>query len=455
MSNLTDAHRPPVRASALARRQQDERDGDRLTVSPIGLELAPVLLADATWYGTLAAARDLGRRGVPVIIGYDRATAPVRWSRYIRRSTRCPFTADVDTFVDWLHEFGELNPGCVLYPTSDDLAFLIAYHRDTLAEHYQLFIPSLASLMTVLDKSSLAEACRRAGIATPATWAPAGHDELGRLAELLPYPVLIKPRSQALASGSTKGVRVDHPRDLLRAWSKVHAEMEFDPRVLEVAPELGLPIIQALHAVSELIYTVDGFAGKDGEIVGALACTKRLQIPRGSGPGVCFEAAELDPETLSGLSRLCRETGFAGVFDVEFALSRDQRLLIDFNPRFYNHMAFEIERGLPLPWFAYLAATGQEERVRELARAGALTPPELSGVYVHRLPLQLMLVAQRLTGQMNGPECRDWRRWRRRHRDVGLHDPAFERHDPLPALLDVAQHMAHPRSLARKAARGR
>jgi biotin carboxylase len=309
--------------------------------------------------------------------------------------------------------------------------------------------------MAVLDKNSLAAACRRAGLATPETWAPSGPEEVRALADDLPYPVLIKSRAQVLASGSTKGVRVDRPCDLVDAWSKVHSDIQFDHRVIEVAPDLRLPIIQALHVVSERIYTVDGFADGEGEIVGALACVKHLQFPRGSGPGVCFEAAELDPEALSGLSRLCRETGFVGVFDVEFALDGDQRLLIDFNPRFYNHMAFEIERGLTLPWFAYLAATGRHQALRELAGSAALTPPERSGIYVHRLPMQLVLLMQRLSGQMSRRESQEWRRWMRRHRKVGLHDPAFQRRDRAPALLDVAQHLSHPRSLIRKAARGR
>jgi D-aspartate ligase len=418
-------------------------------------ERPPVLLTDATWYGTLAAARDLGERGVPVIAGYDTATAPLRWSRHVDTTLRCPSTTDADAFVDWLHEFGERNPGYVLYPTSDDVAFLIAYHRATLSQLYRLFMPPLNSLMSVLDKSSLAESCRRVGLATPETWAPCGPEDLASLAQELPYPVLIKPRAQLLSSGSTKGVRVDSPCDLERAWSKVRDDLDFDRRAIEVAPELGLPIIQALHACSERIYTIDGFVDGDGEIVGALACVKCLQIPRGAGPGVCFEAAELDPVTMSGLARLFRDVGFAGVFDVEFAFDGDSKLLIDVNPRFYNHMAFEIERGLPLPWYAYLAATGQRSTLRELGRSTRLSPPVGSGAYVHRLPMQLMLAAQRFSGNMTRRECREWRRWMRRHRSAGLHDPAFTRHDRLPGLLDLVHQARYPRSLVKKAARGK
>jgi len=36
----------------------------------------PALLADATWYGTLAAARDLGAHGVPVTLASDALSRP-------------------------------------------------------------------------------------------------------------------------------------------------------------------------------------------------------------------------------------------------------------------------------------------------------------------------------------------------------------------------------------------
>jgi D-aspartate ligase len=418
----------------------------------IGHPRPPMLLADATWYGTLAAARDLGARGVPVTVAYDTATAPARWSRHVRGSVRCPETSDVDRFVAWLHEFGARNPGFVLYPTSDDVAFLIAYHRATLEPLYRLFSPPIEALMQVLDKSALWRSCRRAGVATPDTWSPVRAAEVAALAGELTYPVLVKPRAQVIASGATKGVRVERPGQLVEAWSRLRAGMRFDRRALDVGPDLGRPIIQTLHASTERIYTIDGFVGPDGEIAGALACLKTLQLPRGSGSGVCFEAAGLDPGVLDGLARLCRETGFVGVFDVEFALDGDRALLIDFNPRFYNHMAFEIGRGLPLPWLAYQAAVGEPSAAPGPVAPERLRSPSDSGIYVHRLPMQLMLLAQRASGGMSRNDCRRWRRWMRVNRRRGLHDPAFGARDRVPGIVDVVHHLRYPRSLLRKVA---
>ncbi|MGA9859310.1 MAG: hypothetical protein WBQ18_15705, partial [Solirubrobacteraceae bacterium] len=404
---------------------------------PANADARPALLLDASWYGTLAAARDLGRHGVPVIVGYDQRAAPTRFSRYATATVPCPPTADAEGLLAWLRGFGRRTPGCALYATSDDVAFLIAAHRESLSEHFHLYCPSLPSLLGVLDKGRLSALAEQAGLDAPRVWAPAGEPELTAMAGEIPMPVLIKPRAQMLARVWTKGIRVTRREDLLPAWRQARAAVDFHPHVLAVAPEVDAPLIQALHDASERIYTVDGFAGADGEILGALACVKTLQLPRRSGPGICFEAAELDPVIREGLERICRATGFHGVFDAEFMLEGSRRLLIDFNPRFYNHMAFEIDRGLPLAWYAYLAATGQEERLRAVAAAARPQSPAESGVYSHRLLMRVMLAAQLRGRGMSRAERSRWRAWLHEHRHA-ITDPAAASGDIGPAIADLA-----------------
>ena len=396
---------------------------------------APALLLDATWYGTLAATRDLGARGVPVVLGLDSPTAPARFSRHATRSVPAPSTADAARLIDWLHTFGEREPGHALPATSDDVAFVIAAHADSLRSLFRLATPTLPALLAVLDKSRLSAAATRAGLDSPQVWAPADEGALEAMLDDIAFPVIVKPRAQTLARVWTKGIRVHRREDLLPAWRRVRDGVVFDPLVTAIAPEVTTPVVQALHEASEEIYTVDGFATADGEILGTLACTKTLQVPRRSGPGICFAAAEVDPQIADGLARLCRQTGVHGVFDVEFIVDGDRRLLIDFNPRFYNHMAFEIDRGLPLAYYAYLAAAGEHARLRAEADAARLREPSQSGVYIHRLLLAMMLAAQTRPGGMNAAERARWRSWRRRHRG-GVTDPAGSWADPLPVIAD-------------------
>src|SRR5262245_47685357 len=112
------------------------------------MSLAPeALLADATWFGTLAAARDLALHGVRVTLASDSWVAPARWSRHVSRTVSCPSTKDAAGFLAWLLQFGRTQPGYVLYPTSDEVAWLVAAHSEALSPFFRLYTPPIESLV--------------------------------------------------------------------------------------------------------------------------------------------------------------------------------------------------------------------------------------------------------------------------------------------------------------------
>jgi predicted ATP-grasp superfamily ATP-dependent carboligase len=425
------------------------------TTLSAGGELDPVLLCDATWYGTLAAVWDLGSRGVPVTLASDALTAPARWSRFTRRTVRCPPSKD-PAFPAWLLEFGRQAPGHVLYPTSDELAWYVASNREELAKSYKVFSPPLDALVRVLDKAMLAEHGRRAGLDVPETWCPWDEAEVERLGRELRFPVFVKPRAQVMSQGAGKGVRVGSAAALVEAWRAARAATRYAEEVKRAIPGVELLILQACHPGSERIYTVDGFIDPTGEHFACLACTKLLQRPRQTGPGILFEHSPLDPALAEGLRRLCRSTGFYGVFDAEFVELGDRRLFIDFNPRFYNHMAFEVDRGLPLPWLAYLSGRGDREALASaVSQAQAAAPGPRA--FVHSQHVALLLTFQALGRAMPRHARLRWRSWIASH-DGNVSDPVRRRGDRGAELASIAMELSgfvrHPRSYLRGLVRG-
>jgi hypothetical protein len=73
---------------------------------------------------------------------------------------------------------------------------------------------------------------------------------------------------------------------------------------------------------------------------------------------------------------------------LEFIRAGGKQLLIDFNPRFYSQMGFDIARGSPLPLLVYEAACGHEAQLAEVSRealawkGGAHRVQEKSGVLI-------------------------------------------------------------------------
>src|SRR5207244_9422236 len=112
---------------------------------------------------------------------------------------------------------------------------------------------------------------------------------------------------------------------------------------------------------------------------------------------------------------LCKKIGYHGAFESEFIADGDKRLLIDFNPRFYSQMGFDIARGLPLPMLVLWAAQGDREQLDaelEKARAWSASGDE---VYCHKTMLDLVLTLQGLSGQMTRDDVRHWRDWVKTH----------------------------------------
>jgi D-aspartate ligase len=411
---------------------------------------APALLCDATWYGTLAAARNLGARGIPVTLASDTRLAPARWSRHVTRTVSAPSSKQAARFLEWLERFGQDEPGHVLYPTSDEVAWLVAAHTETLSRWFRLYTPSLETLARLLDKKLLLADAQAAGLDVPDTRVASDETEVEAAGRELGFPLFVKPRAQVFGAKLGKGMRVDHASELLPAWRAVR-RMHFDPVVAGRLPDLSRPLIQVCSKDPERVYTVDGFIDETGELYASMACVKVLQRPRGSGPGIVFVQADLDPALDQGLRQLFRATGYRGVFDAEFLEIGERKVLIDVNPRFYNHMAFEVDRGLQLPYLAYLAALGDRDALRRETRGlGAIQPNRR--IYAHQLSVLLLLGVQTLSRAMSPDESKRWLRLIAQHSGA-VTDPAKAVDDPRPAHGELAFELwsllKHPRAFLR------
>jgi D-aspartate ligase len=408
------------------------------------------LLLGADDYGTLAAVRSYGSSGFEVSVADQDRRGRALFSSHAAERLVHPRVTLMAALVDWLVEWGERHPGALLYPSNDDLAWLFAKERDRLGRSFAMFSPSEATILRLLDKLRLSAACGEAGIETPQSVGLGGSLSDGEAAarvKHLRYPLLLKPRVRIMLQGGVKGLIVRTPAALGPALARFRRLVTFAPAFTVRHPGIAEPVAQEyLPAGETSILSLAGFVDAAGECV-ALASMKILQRPRKVGIGLCFEARPLEKPLVAKVAALCRRVGYAGVFEAEFVAAGDRRLLIDFNPRFYSQMGFEIARGLPLPMLVWRASRGEDPAI-----AGHAMHDRSNGeIYCHRRLLDLTLGAQRLSGRMSRDEVRRWRRWHGRATRAGtatdaVRDPA----DRAPALVDdalwVAGFARHPRS---------
>jgi predicted ATP-grasp superfamily ATP-dependent carboligase len=410
-----------------------------------------VLLLGANYYGTLAAARVYGKRGIAVTVADDTTRPRARYSRYVTDTVVHPPLSDVGALIDWLVAWGQAHPGTLLYAPNDHLAWIFAAHRDRLSAVFAMHVPSEQAIITLLDKQRLHEACAHpeVGIDVPdtRTLGPAGADDAA--AATLPYPVLLKPRTQVLLESGIKGFVVENHEALAGGLAKFASLIRFNRALTDLYADVAIPMVQQyLSAAETSIVSVSGYVSEDGEVV-ARAALKVLQRPRKVGIGLCFEGRSAEPGLVRKIAALCRRVGYFGAFEAEFVADGDRRLLIDFNPRFYSQMAFDIARGMSLPMMVWHAARGEQWELAQEMQLARLWMPTGHEVYCHRTMLELVLTLQGLSGRMSKSDVRYWRNWYAQHRDEAT-DAVRDVDDPRPAMADTAAWLksfaAHPRS---------
>lgn len=412
----------------------------------------PVLLTSARFYGTLSAARCLGRLGAHVIVADSTRTGPASWSRFVARREVSPDELQPTDFLKWLLDFGKRSPRTFLYPTSDDLAWLLAKEREALSKYFYMYQPPVDCIYALLNKRRLFEICREVDVPAPLTWFPNSDADFDRLTRESAFPVLLKPQTQILNARHRKGEVVKTPSALRRQYQDFSRE-EYAPELMAYDPQVNQPMVQQLFADSDTrIYSISGFIDESGQLFSTRASRKVLQRPRRLGVGICFESEPVLPALADRIRRIARRVGYYGIFEVEFIEAHGEHLLIDFNPRYFGQMEFDVARGLPLPHLVYLAALGDGEGLRRLVGDANAQKDDRRAVYCNRLALETTLGLQRLSGALSAEEKATWRHWLDQHQE-NIIDAVIDLDDVAPAAIDTMQQMLlmarHPRSFVR------
>lgn len=405
-----------------------------------------VLLTQGEYYGTLAAARAWGRRGLQVTLADSdpaRGTFTGR-SRHVTTRVRAPRRTDFDQWPTWLEAYSQTHEGDLLYPCSDDMAWLLARHRDRLSRRFSMLQPSFDTLRGLLDKSRLLALCRQLGIPTPHTLLPRSESELADAVRTVDGLYLVKPRTQVGLRMNRKAEIARSGPDLQAVYRRFQQQFGYVDSVLAEDPDLRWPMLQRFDArASQHTRSVAGFRSRDGRRFHVLSSRKVLQYPLRIGVGLCFESLEVQPQLARWVESICEASGYFGVFEAEFIDSEQGMLLIDFNPRFYGQMQLEITRGLPLPDLVAADAAGQT-----LPPVGQIQPGRLC----NRGLLRLLVTTQYLAGRMSGKQRQRWLNFAAS--DHGrLADHIEDADDPGPLQVERWQrwrgYLRHPRSSCR------
>lgn len=301
------------------------------------------VVVDVGWVNGLAAVRQLGRAGAPVIAVDHRSSALGFRSRY-GHAVVCPDPGvDEQRFVELLFEIGDaVGRPAPIFPTHDEQLNAIARGRGALGERFLYPFPAWESLSRIQSKRYQLERAEAAGVPTPRTAYPQSAAAALAAAAEVGYPALVKPSAPTGFKRRFKkqAFRCETPAELERAYADAEP---FEPMVQELVP-----------GGDDALYTLGSYLGQDGQALGLFTGRKLRQTPPGVGTCRVGEAVWVDEVAELGLA-LLREVGFHGISQVEF--KRDPRdgvyKLMEINPRLWQWHSLAAACGVDVPRIAY------------------------------------------------------------------------------------------------------
>jgi D-aspartate ligase len=363
-------------------------------------------------HGSLAIARSLGRRGVPVwLITADSPLAS--FSRYVERSFRWSGPRDegaLDFLVDLARRHG--LHGWVLFTGSDEDVQFVARNHAGLGVHFTLTTPAWDQLRWAADKQLMNARAEELAIARPRTWYPKSSGDL--TAHGISFPAIIKP---SLREGrnrlvDAKAWRAADERTLLARYREAKSLVGADRvMVQELIPGDGM---------GQFSYAALWHCGKP---VASLVARRRRQFPVTFGYTSTFVETLEQPQIEADASRFLASLDYSGLVEIEFKYdARDGRhKILDVNARAWTWIAIGAAAGIDFPALQWRLAAGEN-----------ITPlrgrPGIRWLYFSR-DLAASL-CEMLAGRLSPLTYLD-----------SLRPPfalaAFAWDDPLPALLDL------------------
>lgn len=317
---------------------------------PAGSDIRGALVMGGA-LGTVAVARSLGRRGIPVcFLNHDHPIAS--FSRYVRRTITWPGPEAPDALASLLEIIRQQQmEGWVLFVCGDLELRFASQNYARLASMLRLTCPPWEIARWAYDKHLTYQRAGEIGLDVPWSYHPRDCDDAARID--CRFPVILKPtvREQQNAFTRAKAWRVDDRTSLISRYQEAAAMVGESNIILqELIPGDG----QQQFSFAAIC--------KNGVSVASLVARRTRQYPVDFGYTSTFVESIDAPDVECAGRRIVEAMQLTGLVEVEFKLDpRDNRLkLLDINARPWTWIGLGSHTGVDFPWLAWQLACEQD-----------------------------------------------------------------------------------------------
>lgn len=306
--------------------------------------MATVLVTDGTERSALAVVRSLGRAGHTVVVCAARPRALAAASRWCAAEVEVPDPLrDRAAFARAVAEAAIRHGADIALPVTD--ASVLALLADPPAT---ALVPmaGLEAFQRISDKAAVATAGAEVGLRVPRQLRLQSPSEAAALADILTYPVVLKPgRSVDLETGAKHGVVHAEARHAFLAAAARLLPGAFPVLVQEriAGPSIGIFLL-TWH----------------GALLAAFAHRRLREKPPAGGVSVYCESIGIDGGLLERARALVDCFGWNGVAMVECKVdaATGEPVLMEINGRFWGSLQLAVDAGVDFPRLLLECALG-------------------------------------------------------------------------------------------------
>jgi protein-tyrosine-phosphatase/predicted ATP-grasp superfamily ATP-dependent carboligase len=310
------------------------------------LQSQAVLILGASPRISIAIARSLRARGVPVEIASFQPEEYALHSRAVRAFHRLPARRKhPEAFAAALLALVREGRFDLILPAGDPALAALADLYDELSALLHVGCPSPRSVGRVLNKSLTLETAQSCGIRVPFTCTIANVAELDLVAPQLRFPVVVKPEKKGAAA-----FRIFYFNSLTELAAALNDNKWDRLLVQEYCPGVGVGVEILMHK---------------GECVAQFQHRRLKEAPATGGVAILSVAEEPDPVLLQSSLKLLRALEWEGVAMVEFRVDREtgNSVLMEVNGRFWGSVSFPIAAGVDFPLYYWQLLHGEQPDV--------------------------------------------------------------------------------------------
>ena len=247
----------------------------------------------------------------------------------------------------------------VLIPVTDASLGALLPRRHELGRALIPF-PDAAIYERASDKALVLGIAQELGIAVPAQHRIERSEDMDRLADSLPYPVVVKP-SRSVASGANGRLKL--------GVSYAANVTELRERLADLEPG-AYPVLLQERVVGE---GVGVFVLRwEGTVLAVFSHRRLREKPPSGGVSVYCESIPADPVLVERSLRLLERLQWNGVAMVEYKIDRTtgRAYLMEINGRFWGSLQLAIDAGVDFPNLLLAAAMGERPEPVQEYRSG-------------------------------------------------------------------------------------